>query len=187
MQSNFIIKILDIEATGKGFVMNLKKDLEVDVLMAARDNGIGTILFRNALAKKFGLNLTESLCLTILGIKGVSNPTELARYVGLSTGSTTTMLDRLEKRNFIRRKPNPDDRRGVIIEFEEDYVKAAQESVAGIQKAHRELIARYSEDELKIIADFLRAFTQNLTEQTAKIEDVRRDSMSADPKAGAIR
>jgi DNA-binding MarR family transcriptional regulator len=79
------------------------------------------------------------------------------------------MLDRLEKRNFIRRKPNPDDRRGVIIEFDENYVKAAQKSVAGIQKAHRELIARYSEDELKTIASFLRGFTENLTEQAAKI------------------
>jgi len=161
--------------------------LEADALMAARDSGIATILFRNALAKRFGLSLTESLCLTLLGTTGVSTPTELARYVGLSTGSTTTMLDRLEKRKFIRRKPNPDDRRGVIIEFDEDYVRLAQESVAGIQQAHRELIARYSEDELKTITDFLRAFTANMTEHAAKIEGVRRDSMSADPKAGAIR
>lgn len=154
--------------------MESKRDLEADTLMAARDSGIATILFRNALAKKFGLSLTESLCLTLLGTTGVSTPTELARYVGLSTGATTAMLDRLEKRRFIRRKPNPDDRRGVIIEFDEDYVRSAQESVAGIQAAHKELIARYSEDELRTITDFLRGFTDNLTTHAAKIENERR-------------
>jgi DNA-binding MarR family transcriptional regulator len=149
--------------------MDQKRDLEAEALTAARDSGIATILFRNALAKKFGLSLTESLCLTILGTTGVSKPTELARLVGLSTGATTTMLDRLEERKFIRRKPNPDDRRGVIIEFDEAYVRSAQETVAGVQAAHRELIARFSEDELRTITDFLRGFTANLNVHAAKI------------------
>jgi DNA-binding MarR family transcriptional regulator len=150
--------------------MDSKRELEADALMAARDSGIATILFRNALAKKFGLNLTESLCLTLLGTTGISSPTELSRQIGLTTGATTALLDRLEKRKFIRRKPNPADRRGVLIEFDEDYAKAAQEAVAGIQAAHRELIARYSAEELAVITDFLRGFAANLTEQAAIIE-----------------
>jgi DNA-binding MarR family transcriptional regulator len=150
--------------------MRSKEDLEFNVLTAVTDYSIGAILFRNALAKKLGLNLAESLCLTILGIKGVSAPTELARYTGLTTGSTTTMLDRLEKRNFIRRKPNPDDRRGVIIEIDENYARTAQESAAGIQKAQRETIAGYSEQELEIIADFLNRLTENMREHAGKIE-----------------
>ncbi len=149
--------------------MGKKSDLEADVLSAARDSGVATILFRNALAKRFGLSLTESLCLTLLGTAGFSAPTSLARAIGISTGATTTMLDRLEQRRFIRRTVNPDDRRGVIIEFDEAYLAAARETVAGIQQAHRDLIARYSEDELRIIADFLRGFTENLTVHAAKI------------------
>ena len=155
--------------------MGSKQNLELTVLLAARESGIGTILFRNALAKKLGLNLTESLCLTILGIRSVSTPTELARYIGLTTGSTTTLLDRLEKRNFIRRKPNPHDRRGVIVEIEETYAKTAQALVAGIQKAHRELIASYTEEELEIIADFLHRFAENLREHAEEIESGSSD------------
>ena len=155
--------------------MGSKQNLELTVLLAARESGIGTILFRNALAKKLGLNLTESLCLTILGIKSVSTPTELARYIGLTTGSTTTLLDRLEKRSFIRRKPNPHDRRGVIVEIEETYAKTAQALVAGIQKAHRELIASYTEEELEIIADFLHRFAENLREHAEEIESGSSD------------
>jgi DNA-binding MarR family transcriptional regulator len=155
--------------------MGSEQDLQLTVLLAARDAGIGTILFRNALAKKLDLNLTESLCLTILGIKSVSTPTELARYIGLTTGSTTTLLDRLEKRSFIRRKPNPHDRRGVIVEIEETYAKTAQALVAGIQKAHRELIASYTEEELEIIADFLHRFAENLREHAEEIESGSSD------------
>ncbi len=150
--------------------MDTKRDLEAEVLEAAGDSGIGTILFRNALAKKLGLSLTESLCLTILGIRLASTPTELARYTGLTTGATTTMLDRLEKRSLIRRKPNPEDRRGVIIEIDPNFSSTARSLVAGIREAQRKLAARYSKEELKTIADFLRGFTGNLREHTAKIE-----------------
>jgi DNA-binding MarR family transcriptional regulator len=42
------------------------------------------------------------------------------------------MLDRLEQARFIRRTPNPRDRRGVLIEIDERYTKAAGPLVAGI-------------------------------------------------------
>lgn len=150
--------------------MNAKKDLETRVLMAAADNGISAVLFRNAVGRKLGLNVTDSECLSLLSIKGISTPTELARYTGLTTGSTTAMLDRLEKAKFISRKPNPKDRRGVLIETNMESVKTTSPMVAGVQKAHRELISSYSEDELEIIIDFLSRFTNNVKEQTQKIE-----------------
>ncbi len=140
----------------------IKADLEADVLDAAADAGIETIFFRNALAKKLGLTLTESLCLTILGVDGASTPTELARFVGLTTGSMTTMLDRLEKRRFVRRRPNPSDRRGIIVEIDVAYGDSAGDLVAGVQKAHRDLISTYSREQLLVIADFLRGFAKNL-------------------------
>jgi DNA-binding MarR family transcriptional regulator len=158
--------------------MESKEEIERVVLIAAREHGIGTILFRNALAKRFGLNLTESLCLTFLGIKESASPTELARFTGLSSGATTALLDRLEQRQFIRRKPKPGDRRGVVIEIDETYARAAQELVMGIQQAHRDLIASYSAADLAVIADFLQRFTANLTKHAAKIEAKPEASVS---------
>lgn len=150
--------------------MKSKKDLERTVLVAARDNGVNAVLFRNALGRKLGLTITDSECLSLLSIKGVSSPTELARYTGLTTGSTTAMLDRLENANFIRRKPNPNDRRGVLIEITEEYRQKVGPYVVGIQAAHNELIASYSNQELETIADFLTRFTNNVIEHTKKIE-----------------
>ncbi|WP_295836340.1 MarR family transcriptional regulator [uncultured Microbacterium sp.] len=42
-------------------------------------------------------------------------PGELTRYLGLSTASTTAILDRLERSGHIVRTANPDDRRSIFI------------------------------------------------------------------------
>lgn len=150
--------------------MEAKRDLEAKVFAAARENGVSSVLFRNAIARKLGLNSTDSECLSFLSIKGVSTPTELSRYTGLTTGSTTAMLDRLEKAGFIRRTPNPTDRRGVLIEIDEKWAETAGLLVRGVQQAHAELIAGYSDEELETIVDFLTRFTNNVKEHTQKIE-----------------
>jgi MarR family transcriptional regulator, organic hydroperoxide resistance regulator len=151
--------------------VNKKQDLEIQALGAAAEFGINSVLFRNAMGRKLGLNITDSECLSVLGIKGISTPTELARYTGLTTGSTTAMLDRLEKAGFIHRKPNPKDRRGIFIEINKQSTEKTWPLVAGIQKAHKELLASYSQNELEIIADFLTRFTDNVKEHTTLIEE----------------
>jgi DNA-binding MarR family transcriptional regulator len=148
-------------------------DLEKQVFVAARENGISSVLFRNALGRKLGLNITDSECLSLLSIRGTSTPTELARYTGLTTGSTTAMLDRIEKAGFIRRKPNPKDRRGVLVEITEKWSATAGPFVAGVQDAHRALISGYSAEELSVIADFLTRFTGNVLDQTRALEESR--------------
>ena len=81
--------------------MGSLKDLHRRVLMASRENNISSVLFRNAVRSKLGLNITDSECLSFLSIHGVLTPKEISRYTGLTTGSTTTMLDRLEKASLV--------------------------------------------------------------------------------------
>lgn len=150
--------------------MAVTKDIKHETMMAARENGINTVMFRNAMGRKLGLNITESDCLSFLGIKGTATPTEISHYTGLTTGSTTTMLDRLEKKNFIRRKANPNDRRGILVEINEEYAAVAFPLVSGIQKAHRDLIDSYTDAELETITSFLTGFAKNLAEHTQKID-----------------
>lgn len=138
-------------------------------MAAARDNGVSSVLFRNAIGRKLGLSVTDAECLSFLAIKGVSTPTELARYTGLTTGSTTALLDRLEKVGFISRTPNPNDRRGVVVKINTLYTEAATPLVMGVQKAHHKLLESYSDKELLIIIDFLTRFTNNVKESTDTI------------------
>ena len=148
-----------------------RKALEDSVFAAARDNGISSVLFRNAVRRKVGLNITDSECLSFLSIKGTATPTDLSRYTGLSTGSTTAMLDRLEKAEFINRTANESDRRGVVISVNKKWSEAAAPLVVGVQKLHKQLIAEYTDSELRTIADFLRRFTKNVTDQIKIIDE----------------
>lgn len=42
-------------------------------------------------------------------------PAQLSRYLGITSASTTSLLDRLEKTGHIARTPNPADRRSILI------------------------------------------------------------------------
>ena len=136
-----------------------RQNLEREVIMSAREYGINMVLFRNAVGAKLGVNVTDMECLGLLFFKGIASPSELARYTGLSSGATTAMLDRLEHAKLIRRKPNPKDRRSVLIEVEKTSVKTVGPLFAPTRQAQDKLVASYSEQELMIIADFFRQFT----------------------------
>lgn len=149
-----------------------KQELEKKVFLAARDQGISSVLFRNATSRRLGLNATDAECLSFLTMHTVATPTELAAYTGLTSGSTTAMLDRLERAGFIIRKPNPNDRRGVLVEAHRHYMELARPLVVGVQQSHHELLAKYTEEELVVIADFLNGFTKNVTDQTRVINSL---------------
>ncbi|MFZ1753477.1 MAG: MarR family transcriptional regulator, partial [Caldilineaceae bacterium] len=111
-------------------------------------------------------------CLRLLFLKGVATPTELARHTGLTSGATTAMLDRLEKADLIERRPNPDDRRGVLITPAQSAAEKAASWFESARKAQDELISSYSESELEIISDVFERFS-NLWDQER--EKLRRD------------
>jgi DNA-binding MarR family transcriptional regulator len=156
-------------------------DSQLRALKAAADYGISLIVFRNTLAKGLGLNLTESLCMAILGVRSELSPTQLAGLVGLTTGAMTTMLDRLEAKGFVRRRPNPGDRRGILIAATEDYQTSALRLVAGVQRDHRALLETYGEEQLGVITDFLDRFTENLARNSPDVRELRSGAAPVTP------
>ena len=60
-----------------------------------------------------------------------SSPGELATELEISSGAMTSRLDRLEHQGFVRRLPDPGDRRGIVIELTPEG-QAAWDRAAGI-------------------------------------------------------
>jgi DNA-binding MarR family transcriptional regulator len=60
-----------------------------------------------------------------------SSPGELADDLEISSGAMTSRLDKLEGQGYIRRLPDPDDRRGIVIELTPEG-KTAWSRTAGI-------------------------------------------------------
>jgi DNA-binding MarR family transcriptional regulator len=50
----------------------------------------------------------------------ISTPGELSAKLELSSGATTNRIDQLERAGYVRRHPDPTDRRGVRVEMTED-------------------------------------------------------------------
>jgi DNA-binding MarR family transcriptional regulator len=86
----------------------------------------------------------------------------LAEGLGLSSGAMTNRLDRLESAGLIRRLPDPDDRRGVLVEPTEAG-HAAWDRATDTQAQREALIASALTDEEKeelhaLLRRLMRAF-----------------------------
>ncbi|HEV3329562.1 MAG TPA: MarR family transcriptional regulator [Bryobacteraceae bacterium] len=114
----------------------------------------GGIFFNLKVAEDIGINATDLQCLNVLELQGSATPTELAGWSRLTTGGITVVLDRLEKAGFIRRDPNPKDRRSTIIRP----VMPAFAKLETIYRSKAEGLAKalscYNNSELETIVDF---------------------------------
>src|SRR5690349_8012804 len=139
----------------RGSQMNTeqKDALKQQVILGAREYGIGSVLFRHVVGDMLGVNATDMECLSVIFFRGVATPSELARHTGLSSGATTAMLDRLESSGLIARHPNPQDRRSTRIVVKESAERVAP-LFASLREAQDRLVSRYSEQELALLADF---------------------------------
>jgi DNA-binding MarR family transcriptional regulator len=80
----------------------------------------------------------------------------LARRAELSSGAMTNRLDRMEGAGLIRRLPDPDDRRGVLVELTEDGHRAWEDALRA-QAGNESLIAAaLSKDEKRDLNALLR-------------------------------
>ena len=68
-----------------------------------------------------------------------SSPGKLARAMELSSGAMTNRLDQLEQAGLLRRVPDPDDRRGVLVEPTEKGRKLWEEAI-GVQARKEALV-----------------------------------------------
>lgn len=100
--------------------------LHESVISSLRQFIAGSILYNQQIADRVGLRLTDMQCINALELIGPSTPGELARFTGLTTGGVTVMLDRLEKGGYLKREPNPRDRRSVLVHLNPAKVKKMQ-------------------------------------------------------------
>jgi DNA-binding MarR family transcriptional regulator len=114
------------------------------------------ILFNEKVAAELGLNGTDLQFLNLLELQGSATPGDLARWSGLTTGGVTVAVDRLEKAGYVKRQPNPKDRRSTIIRP----VPARLLELYLIYKSKGELVvsvlSKFSDRELEVIRRFLK-------------------------------
>ncbi|MFS8121337.1 MarR family transcriptional regulator [Rhizobium sp. BR 250] len=114
-----------------------------------------SLLISQAIAAKARLNTTDLECLDILQMQGQASAGELAKATGLTTGAVTALLDRLEKAGFIKRLPDPADRRRVLAAPDPEKMRELFQMYAPFQEKMEALYGDYDEAQLEIIIGFM--------------------------------
>lgn len=123
----------------------------VEAYQAAADD------FDREVARLLGVNETDLRCLEILLQEAPeATPRLLADRLGLTTGSVTHMLDRLERMGYLTRSSHPSDRRKLIVRATDTAAWRTREVYEPLATAGRQqLLTRYTAAQLDLITDFL--------------------------------
>ena len=146
-----------------------RDELVAAVLRATRKVTGQGALFSQAVAERLGLAGTDVECLDVLLLEGRLTVGRLAELTGLTTGSATRMVDRLEQAGFVRRVADPADRRRVLVEPVAG-IEAKFGSLHGsIASAQRAVIEVYDDAQLGVLAEFLDRSAEAARLETAKM------------------
>ena len=113
-------------------------------------------------------------------VEGAGQPLEpsvIAERLVVTTGSMTSLLDNLEKRDLIRRQPHPEDRRKLLIDITPTAQAIIDELLPALHARERDVItAALTASEQRTLLRFL-----------AKLQQAAADARSAPAPDGAVR
>ena len=126
-------------------------------------------MFHTAIAEQSGLSAVESKVTDYLARFGPQTPKALSQLSGLAPASITALIDRLEGKGIVARKPHPEDRRKVLIEIDAAKMASAAPLWDHLVKSVREACENYTDGELETVIRFLADATAITHESTGRL------------------
>ncbi|GGS90703.1 MarR family transcriptional regulator [Planobispora rosea] len=139
-----------------------RRDLDVEPLQVlSRVSRLARHLdrARRASFAEHGLESWEFDVLTALRRAGRPyelSPGALLRATLVTSGTMTNRIDRLAAAGLVRRRPDPEDRRGVLVSLTEDGLKRVDDAFADLLRREHELLAGLGQREQQTLAGLLR-------------------------------
>jgi DNA-binding MarR family transcriptional regulator len=147
-----------------------RKQLLAKLAQVGREHSDATVLFHATMARLLDLNLTDYKTLGVLERLGAMSAGDIAQHTGLATASVTDLIDRLERKGFVRRVHDAADRRRVMVEPVAERVSAARPHFASTRQSLARLYEQYTDKDLALIADFLARNAERLRTETDRLE-----------------
>jgi DNA-binding MarR family transcriptional regulator len=135
----------------------------------ARRYSTATVLYHHAVAERLGLGPSDHKCLDLLLERGPMTGSQLAAITGLTTGAITGVVGRLERAGYIRRDPDPTDRRKQRLTPLPRGVEEARRVFGAIRPASDTLLDGFDAEQLAVIAEFLDRATAYAYDRTAAL------------------
>ena len=133
---------------------------------------LGASFFRAA-AARIEMTDTDMQVMDILESTGEASAGQLADLMGLTTGTFTGILNRLEKAGLVHRVRDPNDGRRVIVKLAADS-RSRHESgplFASLGKAWEELAAHYDDEQRAFLLEFLERSNALARQEIARLRE----------------
>ncbi len=109
----------------------------------------------------FGLT-TQQAALLLTASSGTSSPRQLRDAVGTDTAGMTKLIDRLEAKGLAKRRPNPADRRSVLVEPTRRGLALVPKLAPVFGQVAGQLFEGFSDAEMAQFTSALRRMRENL-------------------------
>jgi DNA-binding MarR family transcriptional regulator len=114
---------------------------------------------------QFGLNHWSFDMLATLRRAGTPyrlSPTELFRSMMVTSGTMTNRIDRLTEKGLVRRVPDPEDRRGILVELTQQGCELIDRALISHVANEARLLQPLSPEEQQTLATLLRKLLSSL-------------------------
>src|SRR6266545_528828 len=134
--------------------------------------GLGASFFRAA-AARIEMTDTDIQVIDNLESTGEASAGQIANLMGLTTGTFTAILNRLEKAGLVRRERDPNDGRRVIVRLTtgSDGKQEFSPLFASLAKAWEEMAAHYDDEQKAFLLEFLRRSNTLAKEEIARLRE----------------
>lgn len=89
--------------------------------------------------------------------------------MGMTTGAVTRLVDRLERAGYVRREPDPADRRRVVVQVVPERVADIARYYEPIGERWQNQVSSYTDAELAFLLDFLRQGREHAQTETTTL------------------
>jgi DNA-binding MarR family transcriptional regulator len=136
-----------------------ERQRSIEVLEAMRTYRAAESAMRRRTQASMGMNENDLLALryilTAYQDQRTVGPKELTSYLGISSASTTVLLDRLEKSGRVRRESSPFDRRALILVPTATTDEEIRQAQGEVPEKMVEVAEKLDQAQAQIVIDFL--------------------------------
>jgi DNA-binding MarR family transcriptional regulator len=141
------------------------------------------VRYQIAIADQLQMPVTDVHAIGALLEFGPIGVRRLAELMGMTTGATTRLVDRLERHGYVFRDADPSDRRRVVLRVVPERIADIGRYYEPMGRRWREQIEGYSAEQRRFLLEFLRHGRQHAEAETAALRAAGRAHGSRSSRA----
>lgn len=159
------------EGSGYWYGPDGQLDYGAAVLKSLRDYRAAETIIRRSTRDSMGMGETDILALRYLLRAQASGktvvPKDLSQFLGITSASTTSLIDRLVSSGHVRREAHPSDRRSVVVVPTVESDTEVRETLGAMHRRMMTVAESLSAEEARIVV----AFLQRMAEAIAVLDE----------------